>query len=228
MAVLAALYRRKKTGEGAYVDLSQITAGLQVTGTAILDYSANGRSYARSGNRSPHRPASPHGVYRTQGEDNWLATAVYSDVEWLALRQVLGNPSALAQPRFTTLASRVAHQDDVDRALEAETLRHDRYALMRALQEAGVAAGVVQKPSDRLEDPQLAADGHFVTLTHPEMGPRVTENIPVRFSGATVRTGGPDRRAAPCLAEHDRRVYGELLGLSEPDLAALRADRVLL
>jgi crotonobetainyl-CoA:carnitine CoA-transferase CaiB-like acyl-CoA transferase len=228
MAVLAALFRRRATGAGAYVDLSQITAGLQVTGSACLDFSANARAYRRTGNRSPHVAAAPHGAYPAAGEDRWLAISVDGDAEWAAMKQALGDPTALDDPRFATLSGRVAHQDALDAAVGAVTAGREPFALMRTLQAAGVAAGVVQRPSQRLADPQLAADDHFLTLQHPEMGPRTTENVPVHLSAASVRTGGAGRRAAPCLGEHDRFVYTELLGLDGTEIEALRAGGVIL
>jgi crotonobetainyl-CoA:carnitine CoA-transferase CaiB-like acyl-CoA transferase len=228
MAVLAALYRRQETGEGAYIDIAQITAGLQVTGTAVLDYAANGRRYQRTGNRSAQRRAAPHGAYRTAGKDNWIAIAVETEAQWQALRQALGDPPSLADDRFATLAGRLAHEDALDAALEAICQQWERYALMHRLQAAGVPAGVVQRPSDRLGDPQLAADGHFIALPHPEIGTRLTENPPLHFSAATVRAGGPAGRAAPTLGQDDAYVYGELLGLLPETIATLRHEGVIL
>jgi hypothetical protein len=66
-AVMAALYRQRKTGEGTYIGASQVEIGIYLTGTAVLDSSANGRPWQRYGNRSPYNPAAPHGVYSTRG-----------------------------------------------------------------------------------------------------------------------------------------------------------------
>ncbi len=49
------------------------------------DWSANGRIWTRTGNRSPYKPAAPHNVYPCSGEDRWLAIACFNDAEWRAL-----------------------------------------------------------------------------------------------------------------------------------------------
>jgi hypothetical protein len=56
-------------GQGCWIDSSQAEVGIFLTGASILDHSANGRSWARHGNRSPYKQAAPHGAYRARGED---------------------------------------------------------------------------------------------------------------------------------------------------------------
>ena len=67
LAMLSALFHRERTGEGQWIDASQTEVGLFINGTAILDWSANGRIWTRYGNRSPYKPAAPHGVYPCAG-----------------------------------------------------------------------------------------------------------------------------------------------------------------
>ena len=66
-AILGALYYRERTGKGQMIDASQCEVGLFIGGTAVLDWSANGRPWQRYGNRSPYKPAAPHGAYRCAG-----------------------------------------------------------------------------------------------------------------------------------------------------------------
>ena len=61
LALLGALYHRERTGEGQWIDASQCESGLFLTGATILDWSANEREFRRYGNRSPYKPAAPHG-----------------------------------------------------------------------------------------------------------------------------------------------------------------------
>jgi crotonobetainyl-CoA:carnitine CoA-transferase CaiB-like acyl-CoA transferase len=75
LAMLSALFHRARTGEGQWIDASQSEVGLFISGTTLLDRSANGRIWSRYGNRSPYKPAAPHGVYPCAGEDRWLAIA---------------------------------------------------------------------------------------------------------------------------------------------------------
>ncbi len=66
-AMLAALYHRDQTGRGQWIDASQTETGIFIGGTAALDWSAHGRRWQRSGNRSPYLPAAPHGAYPLPG-----------------------------------------------------------------------------------------------------------------------------------------------------------------
>src|SRR2546428_6592696 len=88
IAVLAALERRKRTGAGCTIDLSQYEAGLQFLTPTILEFAANGRIPGRRGNADV--VAAPHGVYRCAGPDRWVALSVWTDAEWRAVCGVPG------------------------------------------------------------------------------------------------------------------------------------------
>jgi crotonobetainyl-CoA:carnitine CoA-transferase CaiB-like acyl-CoA transferase len=99
---------------------------------------------------------------------------------------------------------------------------------MARLQRRGIAAGVVQKSVDRVErDPQLRARGYFVPLKHSEIGEWAIEGFPAKLSGSPAHVGGLPNRAAPTLGEDSDRVYGEILGISAAERAALREEGVI-
>src|SRR5262249_2672837 len=114
LAILTALFHRARTGEGQWADASQCQAGLFISGTATPDSSANGRVWARYGNRSPYKPAAPHGVYACAGGDRWLAIACFTEAEWCAVADVAGHPEWVSDGRFFDLPARLAHQDALD------------------------------------------------------------------------------------------------------------------
>ena len=75
LAILMAIIHRNKTGEGQHLDLSQVEAGIGLTGTAILDYTVNNRPFRHPdmppGNRAPERRIAPHNSYECKGDDRW-------------------------------------------------------------------------------------------------------------------------------------------------------------
>jgi crotonobetainyl-CoA:carnitine CoA-transferase CaiB-like acyl-CoA transferase len=155
LAMLSALHHRNVTGQGQSVDASQCEAGIFASGTAVLDWSANGREWRRNGNRSPFKQASPHGIFRCQGDDSWLAIACFDEDQWRSLSAVAGHTEWLNDPRFASLADRLEHQDDLESVINAWTVTRERYDLMIALQASGVPAGVCQTAADRCDrDPQ--------------------------------------------------------------------------
>ncbi len=141
LAMMAALYRQKTTGRGCWIDSSQAEVGIYLTGTAILDHSANGRRWDRFGNRSPFKPAAPHGAYRALGEDRWVAIAAFTEEQWWALTKVLERPGWTADARLSTLALRLANQDYLDDLMNQVTAGWDAFGLMEALQRGGRSSG---------------------------------------------------------------------------------------
>src|SRR5213593_3555586 len=106
IAILAALERRRRTGEGCVIDLSQYEAGLQFMAPALLEHAANGTVPTRDANHD--RVAVPHGVYPTPGDDRWVALSVWSDDEWSQFRVALGDPEWSRDPGLATAAGRRA------------------------------------------------------------------------------------------------------------------------
>lgn len=228
LAMLSALFHRERTGEGQWVDASQSEVGLFISGTTLLDWSANGRIWTRTGNRSPNKPAAPHGVYPCAGEDRWLTIACFTEPEWRALIDVAGHPAWAADPRFTALAGRLAHQDALD-ALVAEWTRPlDAYQTMHRLQQAGVPAGVCQTAEDRCDhDPQLAALNWLTEVTGTKIGRWPVAEVAVKMSESPPYIGGRLDRGAPCYGEDNHYVYGELLGMSADEITALADEGVI-
>ena len=226
-AMLAALHYRDRTGRGQWIDASQTESGIFVAGGAILDWSANGREWERSGNRSPYQPAAPHGVYPCVGEDRWLAIACFDDVAWEALAKFIGD-GWTADARFATLAGRIEHQDELDRRVATWTATVDAYDAMERLQRAGVPAGVCQTAADRCDrDPQLAHLQWLTEVVGTKIGRWPVAEMPVKLSETPAYAGGVADRGAPCYGEDNEWVLGELLGIGTADIARLAEDGVI-
>jgi crotonobetainyl-CoA:carnitine CoA-transferase CaiB-like acyl-CoA transferase len=228
LAILGALHHRERTGEGQWIDASQCEAGLFLAGPAILDWSANGRVWTRLGNRSPYKPAAPHGAYRCAGEDRWIAIACFTDEDFARLAGVADHPEWTRDARFDSLAARLAHQDDLDAVVGAWTIGQDARACMNALQSAGVPAGVCQTAEDRCDhDPQLAELGWLTEVTGTKIGTWPVAEVPVSMSATPPFIGGTVDRGAPCYGEDNEYVYGELLGLSSAEIGTLADEGVI-
>jgi crotonobetainyl-CoA:carnitine CoA-transferase CaiB-like acyl-CoA transferase len=221
MAILAALDHHRRTGEGQYLDQSQVESALHFLGPALLDYTVNDREQIPAGNRDPHM--APHGVYAAAGDDRWIALAVQTEEQWQALCAVMQHPELPRNPRFATLTSRLAHQDELDAIITDWTRTREALDLETTLQEHGIAAGVVQRLYDLYDDPQLRHRGHFVQQEHPIHGAITVENSRFTLSRTPARSG----RAAPTLGRDNHEVLGTILGYSAEHIAALEAQGVL-
>lgn len=228
LAALGALYHRERTGEGQWIDSSQCESGLFQTAVSVLDWSANGRVWERYGNRSPYRPAAPHGAYRCSGIDGWIAIACFDETQWRAFVDVSGLHALAGDPRFVTLAARLAHQDELDALVNAWTLTQDAYAAMEHLQRAGVPAGVCQTAGDRCDlDPQLASLGWLTEVNGTRIGRWPVIEFPVKLAATPAYSGGVIDRGAPCYGEDNEHVLGEWLGYSSAQIQALRDEGVI-
>ena len=226
LSILAALYHRDRTGEGQWIDASQTEAGIMLTQVPVLDWSANGRAWERTGNRAPYQALAPQGIYRCAGDDRWIAITCETEAHWKALADLAG--SCLADPRFATMAGRLAHHDLLDAALSSWTAGFEPYSLMFQLQAAGVPAGVCQTAGDRCDnDPQLRHLGWLTELTGTRIGRWPLAEVPVRMSRTPPYLGGRPDRAAPLYGEDNTAILTGLLGMSEEEVAELTAQGVL-
>lgn len=227
-AILTAIYNRNRTGEGTLIDVSAVEAGISLIGPLVLDVAVNGRSTRSAdfptGNRLPDQDAAPHGVFPTQGDDCWIAIAVFSDEEWVRLQEIMGHPAWAGDARFKTLKSRVENQDALDDAMAAWTKNMERHALMHQLQAAGICAAAVQTAEDLIDhDPQIRARGLYCTMDHPVVGEGLFEGIPIHFS----RTHPQFWRSAPLLGEDNAYVLKHIVGVASDEYDDLLNEGVI-
>jgi crotonobetainyl-CoA:carnitine CoA-transferase CaiB-like acyl-CoA transferase len=214
--VMAALLRRKRSREGAYLDLSQVECAVYSLGETIVEHSLTGEPPGRLGNRS--REAAPHGAFRCIGDDRWIAIAIWNDEEWESLAREAG----LGDPRFASNAQRLENVDELEKNLEAWTSTQDRDALAERLQELGLEAWSVQDLEDCFNDPQLAHRGHFVPMEHPALGIHAHETLGFRLSDSPPSFTRP----GPTLGRDNEEVYKGILRMSDDEYERLKADGV--
>jgi crotonobetainyl-CoA:carnitine CoA-transferase CaiB-like acyl-CoA transferase len=227
IALLAALFHRERTGEGQWVDLACIEAGIAMAGPITLDASVNGRDLRAPGaidsNRSTSPAMAPHGIYPAAGDDAWVAVACRHDDDWAALAALIGNGWA-ADPELATLAGRLVAQDRLDAELAAWTSARPRDDAVAALRGAGLPAAPVRRPPERCDDDaDLAAWGLWPTVSHAKHGA-------LRVDGQPVHGSGPDwvaGRAGPVLGQDNERVFTEVLGLTTAEVGRLADEGVI-
>ncbi len=210
----AALLRKRRTGNGLYVDVSQVEAALYTLAPWILDYGTNGVIGNCMGNRS--RRAVPHGVFRCAGDDEWVAVAVWSDAEWTRLATFLDWPQASGW----SFAERVDRRDDVERRVSGWTAGKSPLQVAEALQSQHIEAVPVQSFPQTYDDPQLAARQHFDTHTHCAFGPFPYERNGFRISAAPSGYCGP----APALGADGEAILRDHLGCTDDEIAELIAS----
>ena len=219
-SLLAALDKRRKTGEGCYIQQSQFETALYFLQPAILDYFVNHRVESRWGNRAPN--ATPHGIFRCKGHDRWCAIAIFNEEEWAFLCQAMGEPPWASASKFSSILGRKDNEDELERLVEAWSIDHTREEVVAILRSADIAAGVVADGFDIHEDSQLKYRHHFWELEHPEMGRCTYDAPPAILSETPAMSSKP----APCMGQDNAYIYTEVLGMSETEFINLLREGV--
>ena len=223
LAVLAALNHKDATGFGRRVDISAYEAMCSFMGPWILQALSGQADIPPGGNQPVHQPAAPYGVYPCRGQDRWCAICVQDRAEWGAFCRALGNPPWGEDKKFRTIQGRAKHAAQLDVLIAKWTRRRSAERAAAILQQAGVAAAVVQSAHDLAHDPHLKARGFFLKLEHPVLGKVFADRQPIRFREEPPQ----DWRAAPLLGEANEYVFKGLLGLTPKEYSRLAAKGVI-
>ncbi len=233
LALMQGLLQAKKTGKGFYIDYSVTEGAMTMVGPYLLDFQVNGRRTRRPdfppGNHAIFPSVAPHNTYRCSGTDRvgqywWVFIACESQAQFESLCALMGQPGLALDPKFSTNEARVKNQDALDAIISRWTRARRRYDVMQKCQAAGIIAAVVQSAEDRVEhDQQLHHREMHPIINHPDLGDVAYEGYPVKMSRTPAFVHG----RAPTLAEHNHYVYGNLLGMSEAEIAGLRERGVI-
>ena len=224
LAVLMALWHRRRTGEGQF----DRPVAVRVAGGADRPAAAGSvRSTAarrRDGQRARRRRPAPHGVYRCAGDDRWIAISVLDEETWRRFVRVLDDLPWTRDPRFATAAGRLAAVDVLYHHVAEWARDRDADQTMTLLQDAGIAAGRVADAHDLcVRDPQLAARRHFADVPTPEGNVVRLDGPPYVLSETPAYVAGP----GPFPGEHTDEVLRHVLGLTANERSALRAEAVV-
>ena len=217
-AVLAALAHRERSGEGQRVDLALLDVQVATLANLAESYLVTGRVPDRLGNA--HASIVPYQAFATK--DGYLVVAVGNDAQFARLCELSGRPDLVADPRFTTNPARVENRATLVPILQAIFAGRPTRDWVVALQGAGVPCGPINDLAQVFEDPHVRSRGLRVEVPHPLAGSVPVVASPMRLSKTPVHHGTP-----PLLGEHTREVLGNLLGIGEAEIEALRRDRVI-
>ncbi|MBI4639319.1 MAG: CoA transferase [Candidatus Tectomicrobia bacterium] len=220
-AACTALYYRKRTGKGQYIDVSQAETFMPHLGEFYMEYIMNEQDPKPMGNRHPFM--SPHGCYQCAGEDRWVVIAVSSDEEWEGLCRAMGNPAWAQDEKFSDTLSRWKNQDELDRHIAEWAAERDHYEIMHLLQKEGVSAGPVLDNGDIYADPHLEERRFFEEVTHKDAGTHTDPGVLWKLS----KTPMSIRLPANCLGEHNEYILGEILGLSGEEISELEKEQII-
>ena len=219
-AVLAALFRRERTGKGRHIEMALYDCGLMITGYYGLDAMLLGHDPQRYGNAHPS--IVPYGMFEAQ--DGPLIIAVGNNSQFDKFcRQVVMRPDIVEDPRFATNVERARNRLTLLPEMKALIASFPRDVLLERLTAAGIPCGRVAGLHEALTSERTRRGGLLQEMPHPVAGTTHVFAPPYRLDGQRL----PIRNAPPTLGAATREVLQQLLQLPEAELQALRDKGVL-
>ncbi len=217
--VMRALYKRAATGQGSRIDVAMIDSTVSWLTQPITMAKSFGKVMTRRGNT--HEFFAPVSVYPTR--DGYVYLAVGNDIQW---KRMLGLPGfeGLEDPAYETNAGRIADVKRLNERIAEVTRGYDTDTLLSRFREARIPAARVQSVPEVCEDP--AVKPKLLRSTDPRTGFEVTLAPPPVMT-EHLRASGQTLPFPPRLGEHNAKVLGEALGLSEEELTRLAEERVV-
>jgi len=220
--ILAALIHRGRTGRGQHVKVSMLDCLASLLAEEHFDVFEQAGYARRSGNY--HDRLVPFGVYPSK--DGFVAIAAPTATWFRSLLEVLNRIELADDPRFATRGPRMKHAAELNAIVESWTQAHTTAEILEELHEKRrIPCAPVRTPEEVLNDPALRRRGAVVDLEHPLYGAigAAGMGLPIHFSECHAQYDEP----APVLGSANAGVYGDLLGMTEDELAALRKAGVI-
>src|SRR5437660_2816647 len=214
-AIVTALYRRERTGKGAYVTTSLIAQGVWSGSMYVQAALAGANFYPLHDRKNP--PNAIFNVYRTS-DDQWFLIVVQNK-DWPNLAAAIGRQELLLDARFNDDAKRVANAPALTEILDAVFTSQTMDHWQHAFDQAHITYGIVRSPKEVTTDPQLLANDVIVPLEGAGEHLKLTVSSPLKVHGAAKV---PARRA-PELGEHNDEILKQL-GFSSDEIDGLRAN----
>jgi crotonobetainyl-CoA:carnitine CoA-transferase CaiB-like acyl-CoA transferase len=219
IGVMGGLAHRDRTGQGQWVDLALLDVQVAVLANQAMNCLVGGVAPQRLGNAHPN--IVPYQAFATR--DGFIILAVGNDGQFAKFCQVAGRPDLSADARYATNPARVANRKELVAQLEELLRTRDSQDWLSALEAVGVPCGPINDLEAVFADPHVQGRNIRQDLPHPVLGTVPTVASPIRYSETPLVHDA----APPTLGQHTDAVLTEALGLSEADIAALRAKGVI-
>ena len=217
-AVLTALYDRDRSGEGRLVEVAMQETVYSSLAASFEYYHRTGQPPPRTGNRQAGLSTAPYNVY--PAADGHVAIHIVTEQYWKNLTVAMGREELQRDPRFATNADRIQHMDEVDAVVADWTRTLGKMEVFARTKALRIPCAPVRTAPEVMHDAHMHERGMLEHIVHPELGEIVVPTNPLRLHGLPK----PPLIPSPTIGQHNDDIYGGWLGLSEAEVAALKAE----
>jgi formyl-CoA transferase len=225
ISILASLHKRRETGKGVHLQVAMQDAMLHYIRNAFGITTKTGKPARRNGAKSLDGSNPPCDIYPcAPGGPNdyvYVYTSRANPQHWPRLLEAIGRKDLVGDPRFDTREARVKNEAALNAVITEFTSKRDKYECMRVI-GAAVPSGAVRDTLELMNDPNFEERGIIQKIKHPHNEAFRMAGWPVRFNGKTAPVN-----PAPLLGQHSSEVLKDWLGMSEEQVASLRADKII-
>jgi crotonobetainyl-CoA:carnitine CoA-transferase CaiB-like acyl-CoA transferase len=219
--VLLALRARERTGEGQVIDIGLYESVFRILDELVPNYQRTGYVRQRMGPGTIN--VVPHSHYPTK-DGHWVAIACTTDKIFERLARLMGRPDLAGDGPWGNYRDRDRERDKVDAFVGEWSSRYDMRELLDMCDAAQVPCGPLHTVDTLFEDPQFKARENIALVADPRLnGPLAVPNVVPKLTD----TPGRIDHLGPQLGEHNREIYGDLLGLSDTELVLLAKQGVI-
>lgn len=222
VGILSALLQREKTGHGQQLEVAMQDAVVNLTRIGMMGHYLGDVPAQRRGNRIA--TMAPTDLYPCApgGTNDYAYVITTTKDMWENMATAMGRADLITDPRFADQRSRNQHFDELAEIISNWTRQRSKFDVMQTLGAVGVPCGAVLDSGDVLANEHLKARGMIRTIEHPTRGSFTMPGCAVQLSDSPVEV-----RPAPLLGQHNTEVLGQLLGLTNTDLAGLKESGII-
>jgi CoA:oxalate CoA-transferase len=217
-AIMTALFERERSGQGRLVEVAMQETVYSSLAASFEYYHRTGKSPPRAGNRQAGLSSTPYNVYPTN--DGHVAIHIVTEGHWKNLTVAMEREDLQTDPRFATNADRVAHMDETDAVVTEWTMTLGKMEVFARAKALRIPCAPVRTAPEVMNDPHMHERGMLERVVHPELGEVVLPTNPLRLHGLPKVPMVP----SPTIGQHNTEIYGGWLGLSEDEIATLKAN----
>lgn len=218
-AVLAALFRRERSGEGQRIDISLLDCMVALMSYVASNYLVSGENPKRYGNAHPN--IVPYEQFKSK--DGYIALAAGNDRQWAILCAAIGHPEWAEDDRFSTNPRRLENRELLVELVNQEIGRRDSKDWFTTFEEVGIPAAPINDMAQTFSDPQVQARNLRWEVPHPVSG-----TVPLIASPLVIPTSPINvRYPPPVLGQHTEEILSTLLGYDQTMINSLRQEGII-